>query len=69
MLTFASQTLANGTWTITPDEPATLQLALVGLGTLAIYAIWTDWRPRRTAMDELGRTDGESESTTTRHAA
>jgi hypothetical protein len=38
MLTFASQTFANGIWTITPEEPATLPLVLVGLGTLAAYA-------------------------------
>jgi len=48
MLTLASQTFANGTWTITPAEPATLQLALVGLGTLAGYAVLTGWRTRRT---------------------
>ncbi len=69
MLTIASQTFANGIWTITPDEPAALQLTLVGLGTMAIYAVWTGWRPRRTAMDECVPTVVESESTTARHAA
>ena len=69
MLTFALQTFANGTWTITPKEPATLQLALVGLGTLAIYAVWTGWRPRRSAIDEREQTVVESESPATRRAA
>ncbi len=76
MLTFASQTFANGTWTITPAEPATLQLALVGLGTLAVYAILTGWRPGRTAAvggsaaaKELTLVGGEAENIATRRAA
>jgi hypothetical protein len=76
MLTFASQAFANGTWTITPEEPATLQLALAGLGALAVYAALTGWRPRRTAtivnrttVDERGQTSSEREGTTARRAA
>jgi hypothetical protein len=54
MLIFASQTFANGIWNITPEEPATLTLALVGLGTLAFYAVITGWRPtRKTRTDDL----------------
>jgi hypothetical protein len=47
MLIFASQTFANGAWNVTPEEPGTLTLALVGLGTLAFYAVMTGWRPTR----------------------
>jgi hypothetical protein len=69
MLTVASQAISSGVGTITPDEPATLQLALVGLGMLAIYAAWTGWRPRRSAIDEREQTVADSESPTTRRAA
>ena len=76
MLTVASQTFANGTWTISPAEPTTLQLALVGLGTLAVYAVLTGWRPGRTAAvvdsaagTELARFASEAGDITTRRAA
>ena len=76
MLTFASQTFANGAWTLTPEEPATLELALVGFGMLAIYAVVTGWRPGRTVVAssatvnaELhGESDGIDETTTRRAA-
>ena len=62
MLIFASQTLAHGTWNITPEEPATLQLALVGLGTLAVYAVLTGWRPNRKSLasDSTSGTEHDS---------
>lgn len=76
MFTIASQSFANGIWTITPEEPATLPLALVGLGTLAVYAALMGWRPRRTAAiadptanDECRQTHRECESTNTERAA
>ena len=76
MLTFPSQTFANGTWTITPAEPATLQLALVGLGTLAVYAVLTGWRPGRTAAvteldatTNLGQVASEAEGNAAKRAA
>ena len=47
MLTFASQTFANGAWTLTPTEPTTIQLAVVGFAMLATYAAVTGWRPNR----------------------
>jgi hypothetical protein len=50
MLVLATQTFVNGTWNITPEEPATLQLALIGVGTLAVYAVLTGWRPLRAAV-------------------
>jgi hypothetical protein len=76
MLTIASQTFANGTWTITPAEPATLQIALVGLATLAVYAVVTGWRPGRTAVvarfdadNDLSQVAGGAEGTARRRAA
>ena len=76
MLTFASQTFANGTWTLTPEEPTSLQLALVGFGALAIYAVMTGWRTRRTtALASVTTTDQReqgqsgSRSVSTRRAA
>ena len=76
MLTFASQTFANGTWTLTPEEPTSLQLALVGFGALAIYAVMTGWRTRRTTAvasvpttGQRAHEQGETESISTRRAA
>jgi hypothetical protein len=76
MLIFASQTFAHGAWTLTPKEPATLELALVGLGMLAIYAAVTDWRPGRTMVaksavvdSEVNRESDGIDATTTRQAA
>lgn len=53
MLILASQTFADGTWNVTPEEPATLTLALVGLGTLAFYAVMTGWRPTRKTLADV----------------
>jgi hypothetical protein len=53
MLIFASQTFANGVWTVTPEEPGALTLALVGLGTLACYAVFTGWRPTRKTLANI----------------
>ncbi len=39
MLTLATQAFVDGTWTINPEEPASLALALVGTGLLAVYAV------------------------------
>ena len=47
MLIFATQTLVHGVWNVTPEEPGTLALLACGLGTLAMYAAWTGWRPAR----------------------
>ena len=76
MLTFASQTFANGTWTLTPEEPTSLQLALVGFGALAVFAMMTGWRTRRTtAVASVHTTSqrepgqGGTESVSTRRAA
>jgi hypothetical protein len=69
MLTFASQTFANGIWTITPEEPATLPLLLVGLGTLAVYAAFAGWRPRRATAEARIRHEQPSEPIVTRRAA
>ena len=48
MFILASLAFPDSALTITPEEPATLQLAIVGLGTLAVYAVLTGWRPRKT---------------------
>ena len=64
MLTFATQTFADGTWTLMPEEPAALTLALVGLGTLAIYAIFSGWRPRRSSTFAAANESGDSIQTT-----
>jgi hypothetical protein len=69
MMTFASQSFASGIWTITPEEPATLPLVLVGLGTLAVYAAFAGWRPRRATVEARIRHDQASEPTVTRRAA
>jgi hypothetical protein len=50
MTNLASLLLADGIVTITPAEPASLELALVGLGTLATYAILSGWRPKRNTI-------------------
>ena len=75
MLTFATQTFANGMWTLTPEEPATLELAVVGLGMLVTYAVVTGWRPARTtvavkakATGDVRQADGNPASTTRRAA-
>lgn len=47
MFILASQSFAGGVWTLTPEEPATLQLAVVGCAMLATYAVVTGWRPAR----------------------
>jgi len=67
MLIFASQTFANGVWNVTPDEPGTLTLALVGLGTLAFYAVMTGWRPSRKALavDSASGADADAIATLT----
>jgi PEP-CTERM motif len=52
MWSLALQTLAASSVTLTPEEPATLELALVGVGTLAIYAILRGRRSRGTAAAE-----------------
>jgi hypothetical protein len=57
MLTIASLSYLDGTWFVTPEEPATLPLILVALGTLAAYAVLTGWRPQR-AMAAARSTDG-----------
>jgi hypothetical protein len=76
MLTFASQTFANGTWTLTPEEPTSLQLALLGFGALVIFAAMTGWRTRRTtavaSVDTTGQREqgqGGSKRVSTRRAA
>lgn len=50
MATLASQSFVNGVWTLTPAEPAALQLAVVGLAMVATYAVVTSWRPSRTTV-------------------
>jgi hypothetical protein len=51
MLTFPPQSFANGVWTLTPAEPTSMQLALIGFGSLAIYAMAMHRSTRRaTAM-------------------
>ena len=69
MWTIASQSFANGIWTITPEEPATLPLALVGIGTLAVYAVFAGWRPRRAAIEARIRQPEPNVETVTRRAA
>ena len=69
MLTFASQSFAGGIWTITPEEPATMPLLLVGLGTLAVYAVISGWRPRRATIAVKARQTQPSEPVVTRRAA
>ena len=59
MLIFASQTFANGVWTVTPEEPGALTLALVGLGTLACYAVFTGWRPTRKTLANVSASGAE----------
>lgn len=49
MLTLATQTFVDGIWILSPEEPASLALALAGLGTIAIYAALTHRSLRRTA--------------------
>ena len=50
MLTLATQELVNGVWTLTPAEPATLELAVVGFAMLATYAVVAGWRPARNTV-------------------
>ena len=75
MLTFAAQTIANSSTTLTPKEPATLTLALIGLGTLAIYAVFSHWRPRRATAAVSAKTSADlrqataADEGTTRRAA
>jgi hypothetical protein len=47
MSIFSTPLFADSIVTITPAEPATLQLALVGLVTLATYGVLSGWRFRK----------------------
>lgn len=49
MLTFATTAFSDGTWTITPEEPASLSLALLGFGAIVVYAALSGWRSRPNA--------------------
>ena len=60
MLTFASQSFAGGVWTLTPTEPTTLQLAVVGCAMLATYAVVTGWRPNRRTVSLKARLTPET---------
>lgn len=62
MLTFASQTFAGGAWTLTPTEPTTLQLAVVGFAMLATYAAVTGWRPNRSTVAVKARLTTETQA-------
>jgi hypothetical protein len=53
MLTFATTAFSDGTWTITPDEPASLSLALIGFGAMVLYAALSGWRSRFTATPAI----------------
>lgn len=55
MLTFAAQTLVDGTWIITPEEPASLSLVLVAVGTLAVYGVLSS-RRRQPAVTSATKT-------------
>lgn len=65
MLTLATQTIANGTLTLTPEEPTSLQLALVGFATLAIYAVFSGWRLQRNQVAVGAEAHGGSQRATT----
>lgn len=69
MLTIAVESFANGILTITPEEPTTLQLMLAGLGTMAIYALWTSWRPLRMRGHQLDQAGDEQRREILRRAA
>jgi hypothetical protein len=75
MLTFATQTIANGTLTLTPEEPTSLQLALMGFAMLAIYAVFSGWRlqrkPAAVSFDAIGGPQyaTEADEISTRRAA
>jgi hypothetical protein len=66
MTNLASLLLADGIVTITPAEPASLELALVGLGTLAAYAILSGWRPKR---HTIAATNDQARPAITEHQA
>jgi hypothetical protein len=68
MTNLASLLLADGIVTITPAEPASLELALVGLGTLAAYAILSGWRPKRHTIAVTAAKD-HAHPATTEHQA
>jgi hypothetical protein len=68
MTNLASLLLADGIVTITPAEPATLELALVGLGTLATYAILSGWRSKRHTIAVTAAKD-HARPATTEHQA
>ncbi len=55
MSNFAIFVLADSVPTMTPAEPATLELACVGLATLAIYTVLSGWRPTRSASVQAAR--------------
>lgn len=65
MFTLASQTFAGGVWTLTPQEPATLQLAVVGCAMLATYAVVTGWRPTRKTAAAQSQTTTEGQQSMT----
>jgi len=52
MLILAKHWFFDGTWNVTPDEPSTISLALVGLAVIAVYAFVTGWRPTRRHLVE-----------------
>jgi hypothetical protein len=47
MVTTATLTFAAHSITIAPEEPASLSMALVGLGTLVAFAALSGWRRGR----------------------
>jgi hypothetical protein len=73
MLTLATQELVNGVWTLTPAEPATLELAVVGFAMLATYAVVAGWRPTRNTVAAKAQSSIEGRqpvlAETTRRAA
>lgn len=69
MLTIAAESFASGVLTITPEEPTTLQLISAGLGTVAIYALWTNWRPLRLRGQQLDQAGDDERREILRRAA
>jgi hypothetical protein len=66
MLTFAAQTFVDGAWTVTPEEPASLALALVGMGTVAVYGVLASRRRQAAAASATKSISGTDQTRQTK---
>lgn len=67
MFLFATQAFEDGLWTLAPEEPTSLSLAVVALGTVAIYTVLAGRSARRVAVSAKNLSHAKQSSRSHHH--